>query len=80
MKPTGASPAWVTRAWKKSTEVKTLPISTVNITGFFIMCRGSSFQNESLTAFLRSGPERRDTDRVWLEVLGASMAVTPTAA
>jgi hypothetical protein len=27
-------------------------------------------------ALFKSGPEKRDTDRVWLEVLGASMAVT----
>ena len=38
------------RSRKKIPVVITLPSSTMNITGFRICCRGSSFGNESLTA------------------------------
>jgi hypothetical protein len=49
MNPAGASPR-PTSAWTKSAEVRTLPTSTTNMTGFFTWWRGSSFANERAMA------------------------------
>ena len=49
MNPAGASPL-PARACSQSSVVITLPISTVNMTGFRIMDRGSSLANASSTA------------------------------
>ena len=58
MKPGGASPRPVTAAWTKSTVVKALPISTVNMTGFRTMLRGWSLRSAS-SAAARTIPVRR---------------------
>src|SRR6185437_6630341 len=49
--------------WMNSMVVMTLPISTTNITGFFIWMRGSSFLKESLMARRRMAPSKSDAPR-----------------
>ena len=56
----------------RSKVVTTDPISTTNITGFFISVRGFSFRNESLTAPTMMPPVQSDF-RVSRVLMGASV-------
>src|SRR5262245_61596299 len=64
----GSAPAGrSTTDWSQISVVRTLPISTTNITGFLIISRGSSFRKLSTIAARRTAGSHAETARTLLE-------------